>query len=296
MDYCALATARSIPIAQEIARALRRPRPAARHRRAEASTSPAASTPAATTMSAISASSASTSRARRSTRSRSAAARPATPRSASMVGPGFAAEAVPDAVEHHRRHLSRAPRTTGETLHRHLSPRRRRAVQGGALCRCLRMAAWSPTTGSTVADDAPLPDAPAILSSHACAPRTGGRATPRSASHSTRRRSRRRSPTCCRGCRWSRCCCRSRRTAAPSPRPARCASISASRARSAPPGMCCPTSTACCGAAASARCRCRTAPMPRSGRARPIWSISPTSRRAMPARPLGLRRRRLERV
>ena len=35
MDYCALATARSIPVAQEIAETLRRPRPAARHRAAE---------------------------------------------------------------------------------------------------------------------------------------------------------------------------------------------------------------------------------------------------------------------
>ena len=136
-----------------------------------------------------------------------------------------------------------------------------------------------------VADDAPLPDAPAILSPGTAARRGAcGAATPRSASPSTRRRSRRRSPTCCRGCRWSRCCCRSRRMAAPSPRPARCASISASRARSAPPGMSCPTNTACCCAAASARCSCRTAPIPRSGRARPIWSTSPTSRRAMPAR------------
>ncbi len=79
LDYCALANARAIPIAQQIA--LRFADPARPSWSASwASRSAAASTPAATTTSGPSASSASIRRARSSTRSRWAARRRRTPR------------------------------------------------------------------------------------------------------------------------------------------------------------------------------------------------------------------------
>ena len=99
LDYCALANARSIPIAQRDPRALRRPRAPARDRRAAASRSRAASTPAAITMSATSASSASRRRARNSTRSCSAARPSEDAAIGKIVGPGFSDDEVVDAVE-----------------------------------------------------------------------------------------------------------------------------------------------------------------------------------------------------
>ena len=73
LDYCSLATARSIPDRPAHRPEIRRRRARARASARSRSRSPAASTPAATTTSAISAFSASSGRARRPTRSRSAA-------------------------------------------------------------------------------------------------------------------------------------------------------------------------------------------------------------------------------
>ena len=82
LDYCSLANARSIPIAQRLSEPLRRSRRASTRSASSRSRSPAASTPAAIITSAISASSASTRRARNSTRSPWAAAPTRMPASA----------------------------------------------------------------------------------------------------------------------------------------------------------------------------------------------------------------------
>ena len=82
LDYCSLANARSIPVAQEICQALPQSRRCARSSAACTSTSPAASMPAAIIMSATSAFSASRRTARNSIRSRSAAAPTSMPNSA----------------------------------------------------------------------------------------------------------------------------------------------------------------------------------------------------------------------
>ena len=81
LDYCSLANARSIPMAQELTRRFA-DLDLARDRASSTSRFPAASTPAATTTSATSASSASRRTARSTTRSRSAAAPTRMPRSA----------------------------------------------------------------------------------------------------------------------------------------------------------------------------------------------------------------------
>ena len=87
LDYCSLANARSIPVAQKIAERFADPGAAARSGRAEAQDLAAASTPAATTMPATSASSASTGRARRTTSCCSAARARRTPASARSPAP-----------------------------------------------------------------------------------------------------------------------------------------------------------------------------------------------------------------
>ena len=56
-----------------------------------------------------------------------------------------------------RRGLSRAARRRRRAVPRRLSPRRRAAVQGEALCRCLRPAGSSPTIGVPLADDEAVP-------------------------------------------------------------------------------------------------------------------------------------------
>ena len=83
LDYCSLANARAIPIAQQPLGALRHDASARPRSAICRSRSPAASMPAAITMSPRSASSASTARASRTTRSRSAARPARTARSAS---------------------------------------------------------------------------------------------------------------------------------------------------------------------------------------------------------------------
>ena len=126
LDYCALANARSIPVAQRISDALRRPGAPARHRRAEDQDLAAASTPAATTTSATSASSASIRRARSSTSSASAATSTSARRAlGTILGPAVAGRQGGRGRRRAGRHLSR--RAPGRrALRRHLPPHRRR--------------------------------------------------------------------------------------------------------------------------------------------------------------------------
>ncbi len=119
-DFCALANARSIPIADAITERYQDLDELRRHRRASTCTSAAASTPAATTTAATSASSASTRTARSGTRSRSAA-----PTAARCSGPAAARQGGRPVVLGRRsarrdrgraRHLPRRARQASETF------------------------------------------------------------------------------------------------------------------------------------------------------------------------------------
>ena len=137
-------TARSIPVAQRLAR---------RWRRASARSAicksrfPAASMPAAITMSAISAFWASIRTARNSTRSPSAAAPTRTPRSGAIVGPAVKYDDVVRRRRQDRRRLSCTCAPTGERFPETYRRVGNAALQGGALCRSLKAAASSPTLG-----------------------------------------------------------------------------------------------------------------------------------------------------
>ena len=64
-----------------------------------------------------------------------------------ILGPGFAGHEVADAIETILDTYLKL-RAAGRGIPRHLPPPRRQALQGGSLCHCLRTTCWSPTPGS----------------------------------------------------------------------------------------------------------------------------------------------------
>ena len=95
-----------------------------------------------------------------------------------IMGPGFGEHEIVDAVERVVRDLSE-PAPERRTLPRHLSARRHGAVQehglsGAASCRSLGTALMPKTSSPTVADDAALPDGPVIVSLDALPQRARG--------------------------------------------------------------------------------------------------------------------------
>ena len=99
LDYCSLANARSIPVAQEIVQALRATSTSRATSAGCTSTFPAASMPAAIITSATSAFSASRRTARSSIRSPSAAAPTSRPQLGTLIGPAVPYDEVADVVE-----------------------------------------------------------------------------------------------------------------------------------------------------------------------------------------------------
>ena len=170
-----------------------------------------------------------------------------------IVGPAFGATEVVDAVETIvDTYLARAQRR--RALPRHLPPRRHRALQGEALCRSLGRPASVDDPWLFVQDEEPLPEAGAVIVTlarwQANRDQLAARPTPlglrlksdqppsliaamSSASTSSRSNF------------------RSSRTGAPSARRGCCASATASAASCAPSATCCATSWRSCAAAAS---------------------------------------------
>ena len=266
LDYCSLANARSIPVAQELTRALPRPRAGAHHRppahqhfRLHQCLRPPPCRP------------------HRHSRRRE---------ERRGVLPDHARR--PRRRGRQARHAARA----GGALRR---GRRRRRGRGRGLCRAARRGprncSSTPSSGSAsshsrsvsmplvksgrivedqfvrIADDAPVPDGVAVIVSgarfladaEALAQRDGGGRRDVAEQPADRRAG----AAISSGSRWSRWCSRASVTAAPTARRASCASATASAASCAPPARCCATSSCSCCAPASIRSRCRRKPMPR---------------------------------